>query len=70
MLVSTDYMYWGGSGPTIPIKFREYGGHDICAGRGHKSRFPDSLVADFGGWLRSLKVEGYLGKPLDWPGTR
>ena len=68
VLIGADYMYWGGFGPMIPLKFRDYDGFDICAGHGHKSRFPDSLVADFEAWLRSLRVEGYLGRPLDWPG--
>ena len=66
VLMSTDFTYWGGSGPTIPVQFRDYDGHDICAGRGHKCRFPEPLITGFVDWLRSLDGEGYLGVPLDW----
>lgn len=66
ILISTDYAYWGGSGPKIPEKFRNYNGIDICAGRNHKSQFSDYLVVEFVTWFRSLESNGYLGSPLDW----
>lgn len=69
ILVSTDYAYWGRSGPKIPEKFRNYGGINICAGRNHKSQFPDSLVEEFIAWYRSLESNGYLESPLDWSKT-
>ena len=69
ILLSTDYAYWGGSGPKIPQLFRDYDGYDICAGRGHKCWFPEGLVKDFVDWFRSLKASGYVGAPLDWPRT-
>lgn len=69
ILISTDYAYWGGSGPEIPHKFRNYNGFDICAGRNHKSKFPEALVNEFIVWFRSLGSNSYLGAPLDWPRT-
>lgn len=66
VLFSTDYAYWGGSGPKIPQRLREYEGLDICAGRNHKSRFSEGLVNEFVAWFRSLEESGYLGAPLDW----
>lgn len=69
VLVGTEFAYWGGSGPEIPRKFRNYEGIDICAGRNHKSRFPKGLVNEFVEWFQSLNVNGYLGKPLDWSRT-
>ena len=69
ILLSTDYAYWGGSGPKIPPNFRDYDGFDICAMRNHKSHFPEGLVNDFIAWFRSLDANGYLGAPLDWPRT-
>ena len=39
VLISADYVYWGGAGPRIAEKFRNYGGVEICAKRGHKSNF-------------------------------
>lgn len=69
VLFSTDYAYWGGSGPEIPQKFRYYRGHDICAIRNHKCCFPEEMVNDFVDWFRSLNKKGYLDEPLDWPNT-
>lgn len=69
VLLSDDFVYYGGSGPKIPARFRNFRGVDICAGRGHKSKFPNDLIKDFIGWIRSLGVKGYLGEPLDWART-
>ncbi len=69
VLVSTDYAYWGGEGPEIPARFRDYRGYDVCAGHGHKCRFPHMMVTDFVDWFRSTSETGYLGSPLDWPYT-
>lgn len=66
ILLGEEFAYWGGYGPKIPSKFRNYNGLDICAKRGHKNRFPEDLVNDFVAWLRSLNANGYLGAPLDW----
>lgn len=69
VLISSDYAYWGGSGPQIPSEFRTYDGLDICARRNHKSQFPDSLVTEFVAWYRALHANGFLDAPLDWPTT-
>ncbi len=69
ILLSTDFAYWGGSGPEVPPKFRNYDGFDICAGRNYKSQFPEGLVNEFIAWFRSLGVDGYQGAPLDWSRT-
>ena len=69
VLLSIDYAYWGGSGPEIPLKIRNYAGYDIRAKRGHKCRFPEVLVKDFIAWFRSLEANGYLDAPIDWPRT-
>ena len=69
ILLSTDFTYWGGSGPDIPPRFRNYDGFDVCAARNHKSLFPDGLVNEFVAWFQFLGAIGYAGKPLDWPRT-
>ncbi len=66
VLIGTDYIYWGGCGPRIPQEFRNYNGHDICALRNHRSRFPAELAEDFIAWIRSLDINGLHGEPLDW----
>ena len=66
VLISKEYVYWGGLGPIIPKKFRDYEGCDICAKRNHKCKFPEGLAKDFVAWLQSLGTMGYQGTPLDW----
>lgn len=66
VLLSKDYAYWGGSGPEIPTRFRNYKGYDVCAKRNHKCRFPEGLAKDFVTWFRSLGITGYWDEPLDW----
>lgn len=69
VLISTDYVYWGGAGPRIPAKFRNYECVDICAGRGHKKKFSEAFINDFVAWVRSSGVKGYAGAPIDWDQT-
>jgi hypothetical protein len=71
VLVSDDFVYWGGSGPELPARFLDYGPthESVCAGRGHKNHFPPQFVNDFVGWIRSLSETGDCGEPLDWRKT-
>jgi hypothetical protein len=69
VLVATEFVYWGGSGPRIPAEFRNYRGIDICAKRGHKRNFPDELVTSFIGWIKSSGQHGFVARPLDWDRT-
>ena len=63
VLVSDDFVYWGRSGPRIPVSFRD----EICkGGQGHRCRFPADLVSRCIAWLRGLNETGYRGDPLDW----
>jgi hypothetical protein len=68
VLIARDFAYWGGSGPQIPQKFRNWGKdeEDILAGRGHKNRFSPQLVESFLKWLRSLDEHGFIANPLEW----
>ena len=69
VLISNDYIYWGGGGPKIPEKYRNFSGFDLCAGRGYKCNFPDNMVNEFVDWIRSLEEQGYCGTPRDWSNT-
>ena len=69
VFLSEDFAYWGGSGPEIPKKFRDYQGKDLCAHRGYKNRFPHSMRGDFVSWFSSLEEKGFLGPPTDWTRT-
>lgn len=66
VLIGTDYIYWGRSGPAVPKRFRDYNGFDLCAGRGHKSKFPSQMVADFVAWFNERDNRGFVDQPLDW----
>lgn len=67
VLVSNDFAYFGGIGPVVPKRFRNFGGFDICTGRrGHTNSYPPKMVNEFVAWLRSLGDTGYCGEPLDW----
>ena len=67
VLTGTNYVYWGGAGPIIPPKFRNFKGIDICARRNHKSRLPPELIDEFIAWIRNGEGHGYMGDPIDWP---
>ncbi len=69
VLLGAAYAYWGDSGPQLPQGFRNYDGFDMCAKRGHKSRFPEDMVKDFITWFETLGAKGYLGTPADWRRT-
>jgi putative DNA base modification enzyme with NMAD domain len=66
VLASTNFCYWGGAGPKIPQSMRSFEGFDVCAGRGHKCKFPSELVEIFLNWLNGLEVSGFQAAPLDW----
>lgn len=67
ILLSDDFIYWGGAGPKIPLHLRDHHGFDICVLRqGHKCQFPEQLKHEFVLWIRSFTEKGYLGVPCDW----
>lgn len=66
VLVGREFMYFGGSGPTIPDRFRNWEGVDICARRNHRRHFPEGMPEAFVEWLKTLDASGYCGSPLDW----
>ena len=63
VLISDDFVYWGGNGPIVPT----FSGQTIChSTQGHRSKFPDQVVKAFIDWLRGLNDSGYCGAPLEW----
>ena len=65
VLVSNDFMYWGGNGPPLP----EFGGYNLCKeGRGYRVNFPEEVAEKFVDWIRRLQgagETGVCGNPLD-----
>lgn len=68
VLVSTEFYYWGGDGPQIPIEFLGPKGSDIRApSQGHRNAFSDSFIQRFLGWIESNYCSNRCyGRPLDW----
>jgi len=71
VLISDDFVYWGGSGPQLPQRFLNYGPMHVtlCVGRNHKNNFPPEFVQEFVDWIRSRNEKGYVSEPLDWRRT-
>ena len=63
VLVSDDFVYFGGEGPKVPMF---HGENVVHVGRGHQSRFSEATVVQFVNWVRNLDETGYYGAPLDW----
>jgi hypothetical protein len=63
VLLGSQFIYWGCQGPKIPARF------DVCAGRGHRSRFPAELIGNFLAWTQRFGVHDYVGEPIDWKST-
>ena len=62
VLISDEFVYWGGRGPNIPMHLR-----DMCrSGRGHKCRFTGEFATKCIAWLRSHGEIGYRGDPFEW----
>jgi hypothetical protein len=67
VLISDHFAYWGGEGPEIPVRFRDFDGVDVCLGRqGHRCNFPEDLLTEFVAWLEGLGMSCYAGRPQDW----
>ena len=67
VLVSEDYVYFGGQGPKLPDRFQSGGYMDLVhAGQGYRRVREDEVIESFEGWVRTLGVSGYQGRPWDW----
>lgn len=68
VLLSEDYVYWGGDGPAIPPRFEDFGSaHEtLVVRRNHRSNFSAEFVASFNRYFSTLNERGCIGKPADW----
>jgi hypothetical protein len=71
VLISDDYLYFGGTGPVIPEGLRDFTGRPLCKrGIGH-SKFEDkALINAFTLWFRGLEMAGFQGAPYEWLALR
>ncbi len=63
VLISNDFVYFGGSAPRIPGSFRRAGRELWKNGPGHRCNFSQAYIANVVGWLRSIGSWGYIGAP-------
>jgi len=67
IIVSSDFMYFGGLGPKIPAEFRGGSAKSICkVGMGHKCTHDAVVIGEFVAWVRSIGPVGYVERPWDW----
>jgi hypothetical protein len=67
VLVSNDFIYFGGTGPRVLASLKDQRGKHIVHSRVGQSRFDDArLIEEFERWIRSLGDMGYRGAPYEW----
>lgn len=71
ILISDDFVYFGGEGPQLPAEFRDGGEANLLRSiRNYQRERKEETITAFEDWLRSLGVCGYQGKPWDWVARR
>jgi hypothetical protein len=71
VLISSDFVYFGGFGPMFPEDLRSFDGQDICkTGRGRSCFEDTNLIEHFVHWIRSLGLAGYQDAPFEWKTLR
>lgn len=66
VLISNDFVYFGGSAIEIPAPFNSAPNTLWKIGPGHKSNFSATYAADVVAWLRSQGRWGYQGNPAEF----
>ncbi|MFC5647529.1 hypothetical protein [Kitasatospora cinereorecta] len=67
MLISEDFVYYGGYGPQIPVDLADANGRPVCKQGIGRNVFDDpNLVVEFEHWIRSLGETGYQNAPYEW----
>jgi hypothetical protein len=71
VLVSDDFVYFGGNGPEFPEHLVSHDGRKICKKGIGRSCFDDSqLIERLEDWVRGMGVAGYQGPPFEWISLR
>ncbi|TBD04824.1 hypothetical protein ELH21_10710 [Rhizobium leguminosarum] len=67
VLLSDDYIYFGGEGPEFPANLVDNRGRHICKNGIGRSKFKDEVMEGaFVAWIRSLGPGGLQGAPFEW----
>jgi hypothetical protein len=71
VLISDDFIYFGGEGPPFPADLRSRDGKPLCKSGIGRSCFDDPYLVDgLERWVRSFGVSGYQGPPQEWISLR
>lgn len=67
VLISDDFVYFGGNGPDFPDYLRDCNGRSLCKKGIGRNCFDDAtLIENFEHWIHSLEVKGYQSAPYEW----
>ncbi|MBS7458320.1 hypothetical protein [Coralloluteibacterium stylophorae] len=67
VLISNDFVYFGGEGPEFPEELKDQQDRPLCkTGRGLTTFDDAQLIANLEQWIRSFNVSGYQGAPFEW----
>lgn len=70
VLISNNFVYFGGEGPAFPNVLRSFNDIDVCkSGIGRKRIEDKELIEHFEAWIGSLG-SGYSGPPMEWKSLR
>ena len=62
ILVSDDFIYWGGDGPKIPSSLGEF----VHSHPGHKKNFSSTAIQRFVEWSFGSGKRGRMADPYEW----
>lgn len=67
VLISNDFVYFGGEGPEFPRDLRDQNGRSLCKTGIGLTTFDDAkIIASLEYWIRSFNISGYQGAPFEW----
>lgn len=67
VLISSDFIYFGGQGPRIPNELVDKKGRSLCKhGIGFTAFEDQELVTNLEKWIRSFGKTGYQDAPFEW----
>lgn len=67
VLISDDFIYFGGEGPRFPDHLKDSGNRPLCKSGIGLTTFDDpALISNFQEWIRGLGEFGYRGPPYEW----
>ncbi|WP_367373107.1 hypothetical protein [Pseudomonas lini] len=71
VLISSDFVYFGGEGPEFPEHLVDRRGRRLCKSGIGSTTFNDpQLFESLETWVRSLDLTGYQGAPFEWISLR